>query len=337
MAISISWRLRTPFLIRALLLGGAAVLCGACDNSKPSPQPPAGDGSIPLPPLRWAAAVGAAGTFAQTFDDVSWATRVIAARALYSVTCVGNYDGWAAGEGGAIAHTVDGGQTWTWQDGRTSISLRAIRFGTAMLGLVVGDEGTLAVTHDGGSTWRTVSPLTAVSLRGAAVAADAGVMVAVGDGGVVLRSSDRGDSWTQSSIAGAADLHGIATDPGAHWLVAVDASGSVWSSSDGGAHFAREASAAAPLDAVAMADDGTRAIAAGARGTVLEREPGGSWAAVQSGTSVDLHAALITGDAGSNHYVAGDFGTLLRSPDRGGSWSSVAIGSNVELYGLDDL
>jgi photosystem II stability/assembly factor-like uncharacterized protein len=273
----------------------------------------------------------------QTFDDASWTARTITMRDLHAVTCVGNYDGWAAGDGGIVAHTTDGGQSWTWQNVHTSVTLRSIKFGTSTLGLVAGDVGTLALSRDAGSTWSTLPVLTVVSLRGVAIAPDAGVMLAVGDGGVVLRSGDIGETWTGLTISGAGDLRGVATDPGAHRVLAVDSSGYVWSSTDGGVHFAAEASAGAPLDAVAMTDDGGLAVAAGARGTVLERLADATWHPVRSGTTADLHAALITGDSGSHHYVAGDSGMLLRSSDSGVTFSRVALATRANLYGLDDL
>ena len=327
--------LRSASLTHVLFLAGAAAFASACNNG---PSVPQGDGSAqPSPPSsRWAAAVGAGGVFTQTFDEAAWSTRSLTAHDLYAVACVGNYDGWAAGEGGIIAHTIDGGQTWTWQDAHTTVSLRAIRFGTPTLGLVAGDAGTIAVTRDAGSTWTTSPPLTAASLRGVAVAADAGVLFAVGDGGLLLRSPDSGSTWAASAIPGAGDLRAVASDPGGHQVLAVDASGSVWSSTDVGAHFSREASAGAALDAVAMSSDGATAIAAGAHGTLLERTAG-SWRLVPSGTIADLHAALILGGADSRHYVAGESGTLLSSSDQGASWSPVAIATKGSLYSLDDL
>jgi photosystem II stability/assembly factor-like uncharacterized protein len=290
--------------------------------------------------VRWRAAVGKAGAFAQTFDDVSWVTRSIAAQDLYAVTCVGNDDGWAVGAAGAVTHTLDGGRTWNWQDAHTTSALRAIRFGSATLGLLAGDSGMLAVTHDGGGTWETVPRATLASLRGVALARDAGVMIAVGDGGVVLRSSDVGATWTQSAIAGAGNLRGVASDQGAHWVLTVDSLGSVWSSSDAGVHFVRETTAGGALDGVAMADDGTSAVAVGAQGTILERRLGAAgapWQAVPSGTKADLHAALVTGDAALDQYVAGDAGTLLHSPDRGATWVPVSMATRADFYGVDDL
>ncbi len=318
-----------PLLRRgAPALALAFSLASGCKNSSPQ----SGDGGTSS---AWVAAVGAQGAFVQTFDDASWTARSIEAQDLFAVTCFGNLDGWAAGAGGLVAHTLDGGGTWTTQDAHTTVALRGVRFASATTGLVVGDAGMIAVTDDAGTTWRTVAPLTSTTLRGAAVAANAGVMLAVGDAGVVLRSVDDGGSFTLSSIPTAGDLRAVASDADAHLVLAVDWNKVVWASTDGGQHFAREATAEAPLDAVAMSDDGTLAIAAGAHGTVLERSADGTWNAVASGTTEDLHAAVIL--EGSRHYVAGDSGTLLASVDRGASWSRIDTSTRAALYSLDDL
>jgi photosystem II stability/assembly factor-like uncharacterized protein len=308
----------------------ALALAPACKNSLPQ----SGDGGTSS---AWVAAVGAQGAFVQTFDGVSWTSRQVDAHDLFAVTCFGNLDGWAAGAAGALAHTTDGGQTWTQQDAHTSASLRAIRFASATLGIVAGDSGALAVTTDAGVTWRTIAPLTSASLRGVAVASSRGVVIAVGDGGVVLRSVDEGASFVRTQVAGAGDFRSVVSDPDAHLVLAVDTLGGVWASTDAGEHFGREATVGASLEAVAMMDDGPLAIAAGARGTVLERAADGTWQLAASGTTVDLHAAVIVGDGGSRHYVAGESGVLLESVDRGGSWSTIATATRAALYCLDDL
>ncbi len=320
----------SSFLHRGALCGAVALaFASACKKNSPT-----GDGGTSS---AWVAAVGAQGAFVQTFDDVSWTARDLGVGDLYAVTCFGNLDGWTAGAGGQLAHTTDGGQTWTQEDARTRASLWAIRFASATLGVVAGDAGTLAVTTDAGVTWRTVAPLTPATLRGVAVASNAGVMVAVGDGGVVIRSADEGASFALSTIAGAGDLRSVASDADARLILAADSLGAVWASADGGAHFTRETSAGASLEAIAMSEDGTLAIAAGAHGTVLERDVGGTWQRAASGTTADLHAAVIVGDEGSRHYVAGESGTLVESRDRGATWSPVNTSSPAALYSLDDL
>src|SRR5262245_1656201 len=127
------------------------LVLAACSSSSSGPTKPVDAGSDvqdagqdtappyePPPPPLWLSVVGAGGTFAQTFDDKTWATRTIADRALYSVTCVGNLRGWAAGERGYVAHTEDGGASWALQAPHLGADLRAIRFGTPTIGVVAG-------------------------------------------------------------------------------------------------------------------------------------------------------------------------------------------------------
>jgi photosystem II stability/assembly factor-like uncharacterized protein len=194
------------------------------------------------------------------------------------------------------------------------------------------------MTKDGGAHWAAIDAKTSVTLRGVAVAEGAGVIVVVGDAGTLVRSPDRGSSWTTGFVPGAGDLRGVATDPGAHLVLAVDAAGIVWSSGDGGSSFVREGAADAPLDAVALSDDGSRALAVGAGGTVIARDLASgapAWLPVPSGTTSDLHAVLIT-DGATRDYVAGEAGALLTTTDRGAHWARVQLVSSA-IYGLEDL
>ena len=59
--------------VGSVVVVSSAVLSG-CGGGSNSP----GDGGTGNPPpVAWKAAVGAYGTFAQTFDDVSWSTRTL--------------------------------------------------------------------------------------------------------------------------------------------------------------------------------------------------------------------------------------------------------------------
>jgi photosystem II stability/assembly factor-like uncharacterized protein len=173
---------------------------------------------------------------------------------------------------------------------------------------------------------------TTATLRGSAIASSYAVVV--GDGGTVVRSADGGSTWSVATLGGAADMHAVTVDPGAHVTLAVDAAGGVWRSDDLATSFVREASLGLPLDAVALSDDGTHAVAAGAGGAIFLRDPLGSWHATGAGaTTAGLHAALITP---TGYYVVGDAGTLLASHD-GLAWSPITSGTTAALHGLDDL
>ena len=282
------------------------------------------------------AVVGASGFFGQTFDDQNWSSRTIANVPLFSVACADNIHGWASGAGGFVAHTADGGSTWLAQTSHLTSDLHAINFGWSSTGVVAGDAGQLAVTPNGGQSWRAITPLTNVALRGAAVAPYASVMVVVGDGGTVLRSANAGGTWSLSKITGAGDLRGVTSDWYGDVIVAVDSNGAIWSSADRGITFAFEAKAPFALDNVSANESGANVLAVGKSGTALVRSSTGTWTTLATGTSADLHAALVSA-ADGHLYVAGDNGTLRTSADMGATWITKPLGTTVPLYGLQDL
>jgi len=103
----------------------------------------------------------------------------------------------AAGDGGHIGVTRDGGRSWSVvvPGGLEATAFTAIAVGTSGRG-VVASGGLLLVTDDGGSTWRTPSyigpgpgaTINDVALRGS-------LAVAVGDDGVIMSSGDAGATW----------------------------------------------------------------------------------------------------------------------------------------------
>lgn len=321
--------MRFSFVVLAL----ASFSLAACSDKNDAP--PKQDGGTTNPP-RWAAAVGASGTFLQTFDHVSWQARTLSDASLFGVACVGNLDGWAVGARGSIAHTTDGGGTWTWQTSGVPVDLHGVRFGDATHGLAVGDGGALVITNDAGAHWTTVKA-TSIDLHAATIASGSGTWLAVGAKGTVLRSIDDGAIWSTSTIDGASDLRGVATDVGAHLVLVVDAAGAIWSSTDAGLHFTLETNAPASLDAIAIDDQGGPALAVGAHGTVMLRDPlTRAWSLIPLEITGDLHAALVTSN-GTRLYAAGDGGALFTRTNDAPTWSKVATGTTSALYGLEDL
>jgi photosystem II stability/assembly factor-like uncharacterized protein len=317
---------------RGALLLGLLVSLGCSSSSTP---PPSGDGGVVHnpPPKAWRSAVGAGGTFAQTFDEQGWSTRTVADRDLLAVTCVGNLLGWVAGAGGFLARTDDGGASWEPLSSGFAQDLRAIRFADASFGVVAGDRGALGVSRDGGAHWIQVSTVTS-ALRGVAIARDPGILVVVGDGGVVLRSTDAGSTWATVIIEGAGDLSAVAADAAARRVLVADRVGGIWTSADQALTFTREASAPRGLGALSL-DESLRAIAAGDAGLVMSRDPSGRWSLDATGSTADLHATLLSEET-SYDYVAGDQGTLLaRRP--GEPWAQIALETEATLFGLEDL
>ncbi|GMV14163.1 MAG: hypothetical protein AMXMBFR56_23870 [Polyangiaceae bacterium] len=313
-----------------LLLG-----CGNDDDKKTSKS----DSGTPS---GWQAAVGADGAFAQTFDGVTWSTRTLVPHDLFAVTCVGNLDGWAAGESGFVGRTRDGGETWQKQDSGTSDALRTVHFAhdhhaatTTYTGVTAGDNGYLAVSNDGGDSWKAVDTGTSVTLRGASAALNADLIVVVGDAGTVLSTTDLGKTWHSQTLPGAGDLRAVDMAPNGSLVVSVDSKGQIWASKDLGKTFALEATAKGPLNGVAIAADASKGLAAGDGGIALRLDAAGNWTETLTGSTERLNAAMITHD-GVREYLAGEAGTLLGAAGLG-SWEKPALGTSATLYGLEDL
>jgi len=88
----------------------------------------------------------------RSFEDAS----------LRAVQFIDAKEGWAAGDDGALWHTINGGQTWERQPTGTRASLRSICFLDAYTGWAVGREelpggtsaGVVLFTSDGGVAWK---------------------------------------------------------------------------------------------------------------------------------------------------------------------------------------
>ncbi len=106
---------------------------------------------------------------------------------------------WAAGAGGTILTSLNGGATWVAQGSGTTQGLHAVAFTDATHGWAVGDGGTILTTGDAGATWTAQSSGTTQNLRAVAFA-DPTHGWAVGDGGTLLGTVDGGATWTPQSL-----------------------------------------------------------------------------------------------------------------------------------------
>lgn len=315
----------------------ALVGCGGDDDDG---KKKTADSGTPNP--GWRAAVGDDGTFAQTFDDQSWTVAKVSDRDLHAVTCVGNSDGWAVGEGGVVLHTVDSGATWSAQDAKTNVTLRTVHFAhshaavTGFVGVVAGDDGVLRFSTDGGADWRVVTGLPSVTLRASTAALAGALFVVAGEGGTVLSTSDRGKTWSTTAVSGAGAFRGVSATPDGQLVLAVDDAGGVWASKDFATSFSREHTAKAALASVSVASDGSVALAVGATGTLLRRDATGTWSESSVSGGEGLLAAMIS-HANDYEYVAGESGALYGRARTAENFTRVQLGTTAALRGLEDL
>jgi len=318
---------RASFRIVLGTVAVAALLCGCSGGKKKSPGPGG-----------WAASVGDEGTLVETFGEDPWTARQIADVDLLAVSCVNNRVGWAVGRDGRLVHTVDGGASWALQRSGVDSDLRALAMAITgdgrYAGIAVGDRGAFLRTIDG-MNWSPVDTSLIETMRGAATSVKATLLLASGDTGTLLRSEDFGASWLGVGV-GSANVTDVALDASGNIALAVDDAGGVWESRDRALHFERIYIADRSLESVSLGRSGDYAVASGVRGLTLVRDHDGPFEIVDSGTDVDLHAALV-GPTESEFYLAGDHGMLAESRDFGRTWELEDSGTAVALRSLEDL
>lgn len=133
-----------------------------------------------------------------------WSPRDSGTRDL--LTCVNFVDernGWAAGHGGTIVHSGDGGKTWKVQreSSPQNQPLFGIQFVSPRVGYACGAYDTFLKTTDGGENWRRMPTGFDNIFNGLAfLDEDAGYLV--GEFGTVLQTPDGGNSWKQLELGG---------------------------------------------------------------------------------------------------------------------------------------
>lgn len=122
---------------------------------------------------------------------------------LTSISFIDEKYGWAAGHGGIIIHTRDGGASWEVQreSSTENLPLFDIQFVSRDLGYASGAYDTFLKTVDGGKSWSSLPTGSDVIYNGLFFQ-DAENGFLLGEFGSLLRTSDGGESWKQVDIGG---------------------------------------------------------------------------------------------------------------------------------------
>ena len=141
----------------------------------------------------------ASGLLYRTTDaGTSWTLARQASHGLRSIDFVDSLIGFAAGEGGTVLRTLDGGMTWVDRLSDTPATLTSIRCADAFVCLATTDGGNrLLRTTDGGRTFDQVPSTENVF---AAAIDPSSTAVAAGRLGETIASGDAGATW--SSVGG---------------------------------------------------------------------------------------------------------------------------------------
>lgn len=166
-------------------------------------------------------------------------------------------------------------------------------------------------------------------------------VIAVGERGVILRSSDNARTWQRVPGPSKATLTGIGfatlTAPRLGWAVGHDAV--ILGSVDGGVTWVKQYQGENLQDSFldVLALDAQRAIAVGAYGLYVTTNNGGKTWSRRKLTADDYHFNRITRGPGTTLFLAGEHGTLLRSPDLGATWQPLSTSYEGSFYGIVPL
>jgi len=205
-----------------------------------------------------------------------WSPRASGTKEL--LTCLSFVDeqnGWAAGHGGIILHTEDGGNTWRIQRESSSDNhpLFDIQFASPSVGYACGAYDTFLKTTDGGKTW-TLSAPGEDYIYSALSFLDEETGYLVGEFGTVLRTRDGGNSWEKLDLGGyEGSLFGI-TLLSPEKILVYGIAGKVMRSEDGGLHWA-DVSADQDKSLFRGAFHGDTVVLVGGTGTLLISTDGG--------------------------------------------------------------
>jgi len=282
----------------------------------------------------WTAGEG--GLLASAFDGVTLLERKPGGSAvLRALVAVDDQLAWAFGDAGTILSTRDGGATWTASAPPVATTLRSASFADAGRGYAVGD-GVVLRTVDAGATWARLVVPAGVSFRGVAAAPSGGLVLVVGDGGAVLRSADGGDHFERVAAPVSSALEAVRLGDDELHAMAVGTGGGVISSDDAGLSWRAEA--AAPFDLHSVSLDDAAATAVGSGGLIWRRASATTaFAAVASGTTVDLTAIKFDREAPSFGWIVGASGTVLYTSDGGAHFRPLASALRGDLTAVEDF
>ncbi|MCL6105891.1 MAG: YCF48-related protein [Actinobacteria bacterium] len=308
-------------------------------------------------------AVGSGGAI-MTAADVPWsdsadtvATALAAgsvssgtAASLATVTFPGaGSTGFAAGSGGAVTKTTDGGSTWTLVAGSAGLaSVYGSSFINASAGWMVGSSGTVVTTTDGGVNWTPDNSTgsgtipTDITLRSVSFL-DANTGFAVGScddaacaGGnqppLSVAYKYSGGVWSpMSGVAGSGLLSVHMTSATSGWAVGKNSiilrtsDGSTWSMDTS----LNELAQLNWVDATDAASNGWIAGQAACTTAdpcdpglssqgVIYKYSGGTWTPTYE-PSTDFLSSIDMIDANTG-YAVGDLGVVLKTTDGGSTW-----------------
>jgi photosystem II stability/assembly factor-like uncharacterized protein len=237
---------------------------------------------------------------------------------LRSVFFIDSLVGWAAGQGGTILFTENGGVSWTNRNTGFEGYINDVFFRDENVGWAAG-HGVILHTEDGGVTWRKQFEWIHADLQQIIFTDDSTGWVAT-DRGSLLRTSDGGRTWRIRPLIPpvAISQTGLAfTDRNNGWMIGYE--GKILVTADGGQVWDfQESGTEEPLRSVCFTDRLNGWIV-GSNGIILHTNDGGRNWRKQTPPLIRNFESVCFVDR-YRGWITGEVGTILSTDDGGITW-----------------
>jgi len=233
------------------------------------------------------------------------------------------------GQGGGVARSEDGGQTFTQLPGMRGESVRALALAPSNPRIMVAGSLTgVFRSVDGGRSWRRISPEGHIDLKNVeSLAVDPRYpgMIYAGTWHLPWRTADAGRTWypVSTGMINDSDVMSISLDRRNPQVVYATACSGMYRSTDGAARWTKlrgVPSSSRRTRAFAQSPDEPGTLYAGTtEGLWVSRDSGASW---QLATSKEVVVNAIVALPGGTLLVGGDGFGVLRSADGGRSFKT---------------
>lgn len=229
---------------------------------------------------------------------------------------------WAAGTGGKVVQSRDGGKSWVSQPTGTQHNLLGIAAWDPQHAAAVGNLGTIIVTADGGNRWTQAQvPESSNPNKLFRVRIFDDLAWAVGEFGALLRSTDRGMTWSRALPEKDRAWNDVFFLGQQGWLVGEF--GTLMKTADGGETW-NEVDTPNQVSLMSVAfRDASHGVAVGLSGTVMVSADGGeTWQPAPKATRESLYSVIWDND---RWLAVGDKGVMVTAAAGTGEWKAERI------------
>jgi photosystem II stability/assembly factor-like uncharacterized protein len=250
---------------------------------------------------------------------------------LYAVCSSDSLTAFAAGAGGTIIKTIDGGKSWKTISTGTSETLWSLFFTDKQTGYVAGSNGTILKTMNSGSSWTKMNTNTNSELK-CIYFSDASTGYAAGINGTLIKTVNGGASWEKQTIKTEKWLKDIfftskTTGYVCGW------GGNIFQTKDGGTSWELLESTTPKILESLYFPNAEEGYAVGWGGTVIKTTDGGeSWAFMSMPNTNDL-TDLCMVDA-DHLLVVGYTHTILSTINDGEDWVQVNANCSSDFFDI---